>query len=226
MNPLTQAGRAGKKKGGCPPLNDEMGSRLAGACRAGGSPVLVAQILFDGHYHLEWLARAQHRDGQLGAGAALYNLVHGGTYPGDRFTVDLEQHVTSLQATFGCRTDRIQTLDDEATQFAQVHHAGDDGVDLDAGDAEITANDAAVGDQLVHDPLGQPVGDGKADAVALLIAVEVIGGCVDANQIAPTVDQSPPRVASIDGRVGLQQILSAIAVGPHAGEAGTAGRTG
>ncbi len=53
----------------------------------------------------------------------------------------------------------------------------------------------------------------------------MIGGGVDAHQIAPAVDQSATRVAGIDGGVGLQQILPAIAVRPHAGETGATGRT-
>ncbi len=53
----------------------------------------------------------------------------------------------------------------------------------------------------------------------------MIGGGVDTHQIATAVDQRAARVALVDGGIGLQQILTAIAVGPHAGEAGTAGRT-
>ncbi len=51
----------------------------------------------------------------------------------------------------------------------------------------------------------------------------MVGGGVDAHQIAAGIDQGAPRVALVDGGVGLQQILPAVAVRPHAGEADAAG---
>ncbi len=51
----------------------------------------------------------------------------------------------------------------------------------------------------------------------------MVGGGVDAHQIAAGIDQGAPRVALVDGGVGLQQILPAVAVRAHAGEADAAG---
>ncbi len=51
----------------------------------------------------------------------------------------------------------------------------------------------------------------------------MVGGGVDAHQIAAAVDQGSSGVAFVDGGVGLQQILPAVAVRPHAGEADAAG---
>src|SRR5690606_34667741 len=107
----------------------------------------------------------------FGAGTTLDNLVHGGAHAAERFPIDLEQHIPPLQTALGGWAVRIQTLDHQSAQITEVHHARHYGVEFNAGDAEVAANDTAVGDQLIHDPFGQPVRDGEADAVALLIAV-------------------------------------------------------
>ena len=51
----------------------------------------------------------------------------------------------------------------------------------------------------------------------------MVGGGIDTHQIATAIDQGASGVALVDGGIGLQQILSAIAVRPHAGEADTPG---
>ena len=72
-----------------------------GGCRTAGRQglILVAQVLFDDDIDVQRLAVADHRDGELGAGAALYDLVHDGTHAGDGLSVDLEQYIP----TFECR---------------------------------------------------------------------------------------------------------------------------
>ncbi|MNJ17632.1 hypothetical protein D3C77_119160 [compost metagenome] len=53
----------------------------------------------------------------------------------------------------------------------------------------------------------------------------MVGGGVDAHQVATAIDQGATRVALVDGGIGLQQILPAVAVRPHAGETDAAGGT-
>jgi len=75
---------------------------------------------------------------------------------------------------------------------------------LDA-DADVAPAHAAVSNQLLLDQVGQVAGDRQADA--LESAGPATDGAVHADHLAVHIHQWPTRVARIDGRVGLQEIL-------------------
>ena len=77
--------------------------------------------------------------------------------------------------------------------------------DILDGDAEEAAHDLAGGHQAVHDVAREVGGDGEADALEAAAAAEDRG--VEADQAALHVDERAARVARVDGRIGLDEVL-------------------
>ena len=71
--------------------------------------------------------------------------------------------------------------------------------------AQPAAHHLAVLEQALHDRPGHVGGDGEADALVAAGAREDRG--VDADQLAVHVDQRAARVAGVDRRVGLDEVL-------------------
>ena len=143
-------------------------------------------------------ARRQSRDGV----EHLRGVVH-------RCLVDAHQHVAGMHAGLLGR--------------AVAHHAGDDGAFLlrrqlqrlgQLGGqvlrlhADVAPDHPSLADDLVHDLLHDGDGDGKADAQRATAAR--IDGGVDAQQLAACIHQRAARVARVDGRVGLDEVLEGV----------------
>ena len=81
-------------------------------------------------------------------------------------------------------------------------------------DAETAADDPALLLELDDDLLGDVGGDGEADADVAAAAGEARGhdAGVDADDLAPHVDERAAAVAAVDGRVGLDEVLVALGV--------------
>ena len=75
------------------------------------------------------------------------------------------------------------------------------------GDAELAAAHLAVVHELGHDRLRHARGDREADADVAARGRQDLG--VDAHELAGGVDEGAARVALVDGRVGLQEVLEA-----------------
>src|SRR5262249_13776332 len=77
--------------------------------------------------------------------------------------------------------------------------------------------DRAVLDELIHHAVRHVDRDGESDADVAAAARE--NGGVDADQLAPEIDERAPRVAGGDGGVRLDEVLVPIGIDARAGEA-------
>jgi hypothetical protein len=71
-----------------------------------------------------------------------------------------------------------------------------------ARDAEISAPNAAAGEQFAHDPLDGIDRDGEADALG-----RPDDRSVDADDARPRVDQRAARISRVQGDVALNDVL-------------------
>ena len=126
-----------------------------------------------------------------------------------RCLVNAHQHVTRMHAGLLGR--------------AVAHHPGDDGTFLLRRQlqrlgqfgrqvlrlhADVPSDHPSLADDLVHDFLHDGDGDGEADAQRATAAR--IDGGVDAQQLAACIHQRAARVARVDGRVGLDEVLEGV----------------
>ncbi len=90
------------------------------------------------------------------------------------------------------------------------------GIEVGDADAEQAALDLTVLQDLAHDRLGDVHGNGEADADVAAAVAEDRG--IDADQLAPQVDERTTRVAGVDRGVGLDEILVAVRIDAAAPE--------
>src|SRR5262249_39293784 len=81
---------------------------------------------------------------------------------------------------------------------------------LHGSDVHPAAGDTAVRDQLGHDAARRV--DGNGEPYAHRAARGAVDHGVDADDLAAAVDERPPRVAGVDGRVGLDELVKHDAV--------------
>jgi len=117
-------------------------------------------------------------------------------------------HVAGADAGLGGRAVLQHAGDDHARVGLHAEGLGQLGREVARLDADpAAAHLAFLHDALEHD-LGHRHGDGEADAHAAARAR--IDRGVDAQQVAVDVDQRAARVAGVDGRVGLDEVLEVV----------------
>ena len=114
-------------------------------------------------------------------------------------------HIPDLDAGLGCRAVGLDARDESAVilvEAERVRHLRRDLLDLDA---EPATGDAAAGLQTAHHRLGDISRNGEADTDAA--AIGRVDRGIDADHLALLVEGRATRIAAIDRRVDLQEIV-------------------
>src|ERR1022692_3516805 len=119
--------------------------------------------------------------------------------------VELQHHVAVLEAGAGGGTSRHHVPNERAARILEVEFLRQGGSHVLDHDAQISARDVSVGDQAPHDVAGETGWD--RETYALAAAGTAHDGGVDPDQAAVDVHQRAARVARIDRRVGLDEVL-------------------
>ncbi len=138
---------------------------------------------------------------------------------GYRRSIHAQHDVALLQAGPLRRTVGAHIAHQRAAHFFLTESLGDRRRDVLRHDPQIRTRDFAVLHDLLHDAARHIRRDREADT---LIAFRTVRDDrrVDADQLAAVVHQRPARIARVDGRVGLDEVL--ILLDPHVGPAGSA----
>ena len=96
-------------------------------------------------------------------------------------------------------------LRDHDARLRQVEAPRLDVIDVGGQDADPAAHHATLGEDLAHHAANQVHRDRKADAFHAEVLREHRG--VDADELAIDIDQRAARIAHVDGRVGLDEVL-------------------
>src|ERR1019366_484773 len=138
---------------------------------------------------------------------------HGGDFVAEdvgvahAFPVELQDNVALFQTRLVRRAAGGDGADDDAARFLESEARGEIAGNALYGDADHAALHFTLPDQLVHHRLGHVGGDGEANADVDAGGRENLG--VDPDQLPARIHQRAARVALVDGRVGLQEVLEA-----------------
>src|SRR5581483_5642269 len=150
-------------------------------------------------------AVAQNLDGDMRSGRGFGDLQFQMTAVGDRLVVEFLDHVAALEAgSFGRAVGRDVT-DEGALVTGEIELLRERRRHVLDHHAEVTAHDAATGDEAGHDRAGEIDGDGETDALITAAAAE--DGGVDADQTAFRIHERAAGVAGVDGGVGLDEVF-------------------
>src|SRR5438876_497790 len=109
--------------------------------------------------------------------------------------------------SFGTRAPGRDRADDDALRLFQAEAFGQVRRDRLHHDTELRPGDLALGPQLIHHVLRHVRRNREADADVAVVAREDLR--VDPDQLALRVDERAARVAVVDRRVGLEEVLVA-----------------
>ena len=123
----------------------------------------------------------------------------------DGLAVELDDDVVLLEARLLGRAVGLDRRDDGALVRLDAELLAHALGDVLHDDAQAAADDLALFPELGDDLLGHVGGDGEADADVPAGRREDVA--VDADDLAPHVDQRAAGVAPVDGRVGLDEVL-------------------
>ena len=149
--------------------------------------------------HLHGLADDCFRDGIYQVCAGVYRLA-----------VDIGDDIAGLQAGFIGGAARLNCFDDDAVgdaEFFQEH--GIIAAIFLEGDADGTAGDFAVGDELIVN--ADDCGGRQREADTFEAAAACVDGGVDTDYFAGHVDERAAGVAGVDSGVGLDEALELVA---------------
>src|SRR5438445_4014143 len=184
--------------------------------RARGPRLLVAvtralrldhgpRLLGDRHVKLLRLSVPEHLDVHLLADGRLGHKVAELSGVLDDPPVELDDHVPALQPGAPGRAVGQYVADQDALGLGHAELFGEVLGQLLDRHTEVPADDLAPLEQLFHHRPDHVARHGEADPhVAAALAED---GRIDANELAPRVDQRAAGVARIDRRVGLDEVL-------------------
>ena len=153
------------------------------------------------------LAVTQYRHLDVGAGLELRDLVAEDVVVLHAFAVDRGDHVAWLHTSLRCRAAAFDIPYERAAGAVQSERFGECRRDALDRDPELAATHFTLFDQLGHDVARHVGRNREADPDVAARGREDLR--VDADQLALGVDQRAARVAPIDRRIDLDEVLEA-----------------
>src|SRR5439155_8715031 len=177
---------------------------------AGATTVLPRRLraLANGHADLQRLLVPQDLEGRRLPRRQSRNLRQQRGAVAGSLAFDFEDDVACLQSGTIRRAVLEHAADQHAVHILKRKRNGKLRGELLRLDAQPSARHLAIADDLLEHGARDRDRDREADA--LRAAVLRIDRTVDADQIAPRVDQRTAGIAQIDRRIGLNEILEAI----------------
>src|SRR6266513_2843678 len=130
-----------------------------------------------------------------------------------RLTIRGDDDVTRLEACLLSRSVLAREIANE--NATDVLHTSDSGVfraDIVDADSQRLNTDVPVGDELIHDTLGQR--DWNCEAVAGIVTGGARDRAVDADHFTVCIHQRTAGIAGIDRRISLDQVTDRVLVCP------------
>src|SRR4051794_17305300 len=184
-------------------------TEMASGVTSGSSgPAPGAALLGDGNLHVGSLAAADHAERGGAADGRILDFARQLAAVGDRLAVEADDDVAGSQAGAGgpggpCESGghwRSELRRRSSDLFGQLSRERSD-----FNIANRPAPHLAVFLQLAEHLASEVAWHGEPDA--LVAAALAVDGGVDPDQLTARVDQRASRVAGIDGRVGLDEVL-------------------